>query len=48
MIMKRAYIHPSTSKQETVLTSIICGSGRINSDIGITGGDNSGDPSGAY
>lgn len=42
--MKKTYTTPLTTEQTISQNQIICGSNRIDSNIGIQGGDNSGNP----
>lgn len=46
--MKNHYISPSIKEQFIQNLTILCGSDRVSSDIGLHGGDNSGDVAGAF
>ena len=48
MIMKTIYKTPSTSVQPIYHSSVLCGSDRVSSNVGLTGGDKSGNATDAY
>jgi len=45
---KTTYITPCISIQPIYHSSVLCGSDRVSSDIGLHGGDNSGDQTAAF
>ena len=45
---KTTYITPCISIQSIYHTSVLCGSDRVSSDIGLHGGDESGDQAAAF
>ncbi len=42
------YISPSVTEQHIQNLSVLCGSDRVSSDIGLHGGDESGDQAAAF
>lgn len=46
--MKNIYQTPCTSVQPIYHSSVLCGSDRVSSDIGLHGGDESGDQAAAF
>lgn len=46
--MKKNYIQPVITEQEIQQSTVLCSSGRASSNIGVGGGDKSGDAADAF